>query len=114
MGAIHAAPVARSAWELLFDQFLPARVSDIKTATRIAVELVDTERTGDEVLQHGAEVADWLWRHGLSEAAGRMLDRVRAGFAVSSALEQRLAWMKKAMSQPQGLMLKEVVQQALG
>ncbi len=28
----------------------------------------------------------------------------------TSALEQRLAWMKKAISQPQGLMLKDVVQ----
>ena len=65
---------------------------------RYRVEATDMR---DMFSQLQAQLPALLGSNDLREVANKL---------TPAALEQRLAWMKKAMSQPQGLMLKEVVQ----
>jgi Domain of unknown function (DUF4157) len=71
-------------WAQIWSEFASARADKPALATVLANELASTPSEGDDLLEHGMEVVDWLHTHGSAPAALRLLADVRKRFKVGT------------------------------
>lgn len=71
-------------WAQIWLEFASARADKPALATALANELASTPSEGDDLLEHGMEVVDWLHTHGSAPAALRLLADVRKRFKVGT------------------------------
>jgi hypothetical protein len=77
---IRRQPVKTRTWAQIWPEFDAARNTDAGRATTLANELASTTAAGDDLLDHGMEVVDWLHTHGSVSAALQLLAEVRKRF----------------------------------
>jgi hypothetical protein len=88
-GVIRRQPVQTRTWAQIWRDFDAARTTDARLATTLANELASTTAAGDDLLDHGMKVVDWLHTHGSVPAALRLLTEVRKRFKAGGTASGR-------------------------